>query len=573
MFDFKRWKIFCRYIKKQKDLDPDEIFVDSSNLPNFDTYQFEGRLEKPISRRSIFILSLSFLLVIFVFVYQTSILQITKGEEYFNRSENNRLRNTLIFSKRGVIYDRLGVPLVWNTENPIDQAFDLRKYIDLSGFAHTLGYVKYPGKDKQGFYFTEVLGGISGVEKYYNEILSGKNGKRIVEVDALGNIQSENIIHAPVDGENIYLSIDSGIQNKMYEEIEKLAKQVGFTGGAGIIMDIHTGEVLAMTSYPEYSSQVMTDGKDNNQISNYRNNNNNPFLNRLTDGLYAPGSIVKPFMAIAALAENTIDPYQNILSTAYLSIPNPYDPSKPTLFRDWKVHGYVDMRKALAVSSDVYFYTIGGGFENQKGLGIDNIYKYMHLFGLGSTLSSPFFSGVSGNVPSREWKEKLFPEDPDWRVGNTYHTSIGQYGFQISPVQALRAVSAIASGGTLVEPSILLGADKDAIKKGIKLDLKEEYFQVAREGMRDAVTKDYGTVKGLNSPNYNVAGKTGTAEIGAYKQFVNSWVIGFFPYENPKYVFTVIMERGSVTNLIGATSVMRQVLDFMWQNKKEYFTN
>ncbi len=571
MFYFRRRKTICHYVKKQKDLDPDEIFVDSSNLPNFDTYQFEGRLEKPISRRSIFVLSLFFLVFMFIFIYQASVLQITKGEEHFTRSENNRLRNTLLFSKRGVVYDRNGIALAWNTENPTEQAFDLRKYIDLSGFAHTLGYIKYPGKDKQGFYFTEVLEGISGVEKYYNDLLSGKNGKRVVEVDALGNIQSENMIQKPIDGENIYLSIDSGIQNKMYEEIEKLAKQVGFTGGAGIMMDIHTGEVLAMTSYPEYSSQVMTDGKDNAEISRYRNSNSNPFLNRLTDGLYAPGSIVKPFMAISALAEKTIDPYQNILSTAYLSIPNPYDPSKPTLFRDWKVHGYVDMRRALAVSSDIYFYTIGGGFEDQKGLGIDNIYKYMHLFGLGSALSSPFFSGVSGNVPNKEWKEKLFPEDPDWRVGNTYHTSIGQYGFQISPVQALRAVSAIADSGTLVEPSILKGGEKEIREKNIYLDLDSEYFRVAREGMRDAVIKDYGTVKGLNSPNYNVAGKTGTAEIGAYKQFVNSWVIGFFPYENPKYVFTVIMERGPVTNLIGATSVMHQVLDFMWLNKQEYF--
>ncbi len=569
MFYFRRKKV-CRYSKRRKDLDPDEIFVDSSNLPNFNTYQFEGRIEKPISRRSIFILSGVFSLATIVFLYQAWTLQILNGQEMFSKSENNRLRNTLIFSKRGVIYDRVNTPLAWNAENPTDQAFDFRKYIPLDGFAHTLGYVKYPAKDKQGFYFTEVLEGIAGVEKYFNNILSGENGKRIVEVDALGNIQSENIIHTPEDGENIYLSIDASIQNKMYEEIKKISVDKGFTGGAGIIMDIYTGEVLALTSYPEYSSQVMTDGKDKEEISRYRDNSKNPFLNRVVDGVYAPGSIVKPFMSIAALEENIIDPYQNILSTAYLSLPNPYDPSKPTLFRDWKAHGYVDMRKAIAVSSDIYFYTIGGGFESQKGLGIENIYKYMKKFGFGSSFSSPFFSGAIGNIPNIEWKEKTFPDDPTWRVGNTYHTSIGQYGFQVSAIQALRAVASLANGGVLIEPSLLLGGDPEAIKHGVNLNLQEENLKVARDGMRDAVTKDYATVKVLNSSNYAVAGKTGTAEIGVYKQFVNSWVIGFLPYEKPKYAFAVIMERGPAANQVGATYITRQVLDFIYFNKPEY---
>ncbi len=560
-----------KYKKRQKDIDPDEIFIDSSNLPNFDTHQFEGRLEKAISQKSIFVMGAIFLLIFTIFIIRIWNLQIKNGESYFIKSENNRLRNSLVFSKRGIIFDRNKVRLVWNIKKPEDKTFDLREYFPQAGFSHLLGYLKYPAKDKYGFYFTEVLEGISGAEKYFNKILSGENGKRIVEVDALGNIQSENIIQNPKDGENIYLSIDSTVQSKMYEEIKKLSVDKGFTGGAGIIMDIYTGEVLALTSYPEYNSQVMTDGQNNEEISSYRNNNNNPFLNRLVDGLYAPGSIVKPFMAVAALEENIIDQYQNILSGAYLSLPNPYDSTKPTLFRDWKTHGYVDMRKALAVSSDIYFYTIGGGFENQKGLGIANIYKYMKKFGFASSLSSPFFSGAIGNIPNIEWKQKTFPEDPTWRVGNTYHTSIGQYGFQISPIQALRATASLANGGVLIEPNLFLGGDINAIQNGIKLDFKEEHLKIAQEGMRDTVTKDYGTVKGLNSSNYTVAGKTGTSEIGFYKQFVNSWLIGFFPYEKPRYAFTIIMEKGPVTNLVGATSVMRQVLDYMFTNKPEYF--
>lgn len=566
-FGLKRKSV--RYDRREKDIDPDEIFIDSHNLPNFDTDQFEGRIEKPISRRSIFILAGFFAVIVISFVFRVWNLQIQNGEFYFTKSENNRLRNSLIFAKRGIVYDREETKLAWNVENTADNAYALRKYIPLDGFSHLLGYLKYPTKDKYGFYFTEVFDGKDGVEKTYNNILSGENGKRIVEVDALGEIQSENIVHSPKDGENLILSINAGIQNKMYESIKELALRVGFSGGAGVIMDVNTGEILAMTSYPEFSSQVMTDGQDKDIINKYQQNKNTPFLNRVVDGLYTPGSIVKPYMAYAALNENVIDPYKNILSTGSISIPNPYDPSKPTVFKDWKAHGYVDMKRALAVSSDVYFYEVGGGFQDQKGIGILNIDKYMKIFGFGEPLKSEFFIGAVGQIPTPDWKAENFPSDPDWRVGNTYHTSIGQYGFQVSPMQAVRAVASLSNGGKLVQPKILLN-EKNTDDEIVDLNLNQNYLKIVRDGMRDGVIKDYGVAKVLNTPAVSVAAKTGTAELGVYKQFVNSWVTGFFPYENPKYAFAIIMEKGPVTNLTGATYVMRQVLDYMAIYEDEY---
>jgi penicillin-binding protein 2 len=569
MFKWPWQRSHIRYEKREKDIDPDEIFIDSENLPNFDVYQFEGRLEKPISRRSLFILGVVVLIIILVFIFRIGNLQISNGEYYFTKSENNRLRNSLIFAKRGVVYDRVGTKLVWNAENLQDKAFDLRKYIPLDGLSHLLGYLKYPSKDKYGFYFTEVFDGKDGVEKVYNDILSGENGKRIVEVDALGAVQSENIIHNAQDGENITLTVDADVQNKIYQEIKSLAQKVGFSGGAGIIMDVNTGAVLAMTSYPEYSSQILTDGQNKSVINKYLTDKNTPFLNRVIDGLYTPGSTVKPYMAFAALSENIIDPYQNIFGAAYISIPNPYDSTKPTIFKDWKAHGYVDMKKALAVSSDIYFYEIGGGYENQKGLGILAIDKYMKMFGFGEALSTPFFSGEAGVIPTPEWKKANFDGD-EWRVGNTYHTSIGQYGFQVSPVQMVRAVSALANGGRLIEPEILLDQADHLDDRVTDLNLNQADLKIVREGMHDGVIKDYGVAKGLNSSDYTVAAKTGTAELGVYKQYVNSWVTGFFPYENPKYAFVIIMEKGPVANTTGATSVMRQVLDYMAVYKSEY---
>ena len=569
MMKIRRGRSEIHYDKREKEIDPDEIFIDSENLPNFDTSQFEGRLEKSISRRSLFILGGAFLLIIVAFIFRIGNLQIKNGEAYLTKSENNYLRNSLIFAKRGVIYDRTGTKLAWNVENPVEQSFGLRKYIPLDGLAHVLGYLKYPAKDKYGFYFSDVFDGKDGAEKFFNTELSGVNGSQIVEVNAKGVIQSQNIVRQPKDGSDIKLSIDSALQNKVYSTISSLAKQVGFSGGAGVIMDVHTGEVLSLTSYPEYSSQVMTDGSDAGMIKRYLQDKNNPFLDRVINGLYTPGSIVKPYMALAAQSEKVIDQYQNILSTGSISIPNPYDALHPTVFKDWQAQGYVDMRKALAVSSDVYFYEVGGGFQNQPGLGIGNIDKYMKLFGLGSPVGDGFFDGVAGTIPTPAWKALNFNNE-DWRIGDTYHTSIGQYGFQVSPIQMVRAVASVANSGVLIQPNILFGGDSNAVALGIKTGLDPKYFQVVREGMHDGVIKDYGVARGLNSPAYTVAAKTGTAELGSQKQFVNSWVTGFFPYDNPKYAFAILMEKGPVTNTMGGVYVMRQVLDWMATNRPEY---
>ncbi len=558
-----------RYDRREKDIDPDEIFIDSENLPNFDIHQFEGRLEKAISRRSIFILAGVICLIILIFIGRIWNLQIMEGKYYFTKSENNYLRKSIEFAKRGVIYDREDTKLVWNVENTEKYSFALRKYIPLDGFAHLLGYVKYPQKDKAGFYYTDVFAGKEGgVEEFYNTELSGQNGSRIVEVDALGNKQSENIMVPAKDGQDLRLTVNANIQNKMFQEIKGMTEKYNYTAGAGVIMDITNGEILALTSYPEYNPQVLTDGQDNSLISKYFTDKKNHLLNRVINGQYTPGSTVKPFMAYSALSEKIIDQYANILSTGSISIPNPYDKTKPTVFKDWKAHGYVDMRRALAVSSDVYFYAIGGGYEKQKGLGIALIDKYMKMFGFGEALTSPFFIGESGTIPTPEWKAQEFIGDPDWRIGNTYHTSIGQYGFQITPIQMVRSVSALANGGKLIQPKILLGEkNNDSV---IDLKLNPDYLQVVKEGMRDGVIKDYGVVKALNSGDYTVAAKTGTAELGVYKQFINSWVTGFFPYENPRYAFVIIMEKGPATNNVGATYVMRQVMDYMAVNENEY---
>ena len=566
---FKR--VLNRWKKRSyQEIDPDEIFMDSKNLPNFDLYQFEGRLEKSISTKAFMFFTVICSLVAFIFLIKFSSLQIVHGSEYRDRSENNKLKQILLVAPRGTIYSRNGEQLAFNQKSENEKDFSLRKYIKTSGFSSILGFVKYPAKDKSGFYYEEEFLPKDGAELYLNEILSGKNGFEFIETAVDGEVVSQSIIQLPRKGDDVILSLDAGIQSEFYKIIKNLAGSVGFQGGAGVIMDVNSGEILAMASFPEYDSEVMTEGEDVTKIEGYYRDTTNPFLNRIISGLYAPGSIVKPFLAFAALEEEVISPEKEIISTGKIEVPNPYNPDKPSIFKDWKAHGAVDMRRAIAVSSDVYFYEIGGGFGSQKGLGIDRIKKYFELFGFSKKTGFDSQKEAVGVIPDPAWKEKTF-DGEIWRLGDTYNTAIGQYGMQITPIQAVVATAALANGGKLVTPSILFTATSTVVS-GTKIKGDPGNFQVVREGMRQGVVEG-GTAAGLNTGAVNVAGKTGTAELGARKQFVNSWVIGFWPYENPKYAFTVVMEKGPVTNLIGGTYVMRQLLDWMAMNAPEYLKN
>jgi penicillin-binding protein 2 len=556
--------------RKYHAVDPDEIFLDSKNLPNFNTQQFEGRLEKAIPKKTFVVLSVFLSVIGVVFLYQLGVLQITKGEAYLKRSEDNTLSSLPVFAGRGIIYDRNKVKLAWNTwpsatEVQSSQIPD-RVYIGDNGFAHLLGYVSYPAKDKSGNYWQDKFIGKDGIEKFYDTQLTGKNGTRITELDVKGKIQSENIVVPPVHGDDMTLSIDSRIQNKLYGSIASMAKNASFTGGAGVFMDINNGEILAITSYPEYNSNILSKGKDAKIIKGYLSDSRKVFLNRNVNGLYSPGSIVKPFVGYGALVENIISPNKVILSNGSISIPNPYFPEKKSIFKDHGVFGYVNMAKAIAVSSDVYFYAIGGGYQDQKGLGILNIDKYIQEFGISLKTGIDLAGEKEGVIPTPEWKALKFKGDL-WRVGDTYNSSIGQYGFQVTPLQMVRAVAAIANEGTLLTPHLVAG-DKFRESQKTKLPINQDAMKVVKEGMRMAVTE--GTATALNIKDIKVAAKSGTAQIGLGNTNTNSWIIGFFPYENPKYAFAVLMERGPKEASGNATRVASEVIDFMKLNTPDY---
>ncbi|MFA5001308.1 MAG: penicillin-binding transpeptidase domain-containing protein [Candidatus Paceibacterota bacterium] len=554
------------------DLSPDEIFVDASNLPAYNEQQFEGRIERPIRRQTFLGLAIFCGLLVLIFGSKIFYLQVVNGADYAERSLNNSLSFTPIFAERGDIYDRRGQELAWTGGlATTTEGLAGRVYINQLGLGHLLGYVSYPNEEEMatGQYDPKEYLGRAGVEKVENDNLLGERGVQIIEVNAKGEKLSDHIVQKPVPGKEIKLSIDTRVQTKFYDLIKQLANDKGFTGGSGVIMDVQTGEILALASYPDFDPNILSTGQDAQTISRYFSDSSHIMLNRAVSGLYTPGSIFKPFVALGALTEKTIDPRKTFVTNGELVVPNPYDKTQETVFKDWKNNGTVDLRRAIAVSSNVYFYIIGGGFGNQKGLGIDKIGQYARLFGLSQKTDINLPNEAEGVIPSPAWKAKNFKGEP-WRLGDTYHTSIGQYGVSVTPIQMARAYSAIANKGKLIQPTILAIKPEQAIVQA-SLPISAENFQIIHEGMRGVVLE--GTASALNVPYLEVAAKTGTAELGVSKEKVNSWSVGFWPYQSPRYAFVVAMEKGDRSNLVGGVFVVRQLLDWMNLNTPEYLTS
>ena len=630
---FRRKK---KYLKEK--LSPDEIFMDSANVPGFDQGRMEGRLEMPLSKKSVSAFFLVFAGIAVIFSIQLFRLQIVKGEEFGARALSNRLEVHLLLPQRGLILDRHGEKLAWNDpsfqivlnseairenidarilkeilsflnisagedeisarlrdvfesgkdvvlgsylnwsqveqvrENFPDVPFRVesaavRRYIHPPGFAHLLGYLGYPSDRTKAFLSSfNVKSGKSGIELLLDEKLSGVAGKRAAEVDSKGRVVTQAVQQDVKDGAAVMLTIDAGLQTKLARSIASVAEERGFRGGAGIVFDINSGEILAITSFPEFDSNLLSSGISQEELNRVSADPANPFFSRATDGLYQPGSVIKPLIAIAALNEDIISPEKEIFSSGSISVLNPYFPDKTSVFHDWKAHGWVNMRRALAVSSNVYFYEVGGGYENTPGLGVARIEEYLRLFGFDGEID--FLLPNAGNfVLGPEWKRRNNPSDPDWRIGDTYNLSIGQ-SVLVTPLAIARFASAIALDGRIFKFKIL---DEPNEKPEIEMaiDIPGDYFKIVKEGMRQAVLE--GTAQAMSGVGVSVAGKTGTAEIGNGR--VHSWFMGFMPYENPKMAIVIVLESGDAKNLVGAAAAARGVVSWVVAERPEYVVN
>lgn len=552
--------------RRTQEIDPDEILIDAANIADFDRDQFEGRIERPLSATTLAAGAGVLVLLSLALLARAAELQIVHGETYATQARENQLAESAIFADRGVILDRTGKKIAWNERNSLEDDFARRVYAASRGLGHVVGFVKPPAKDSAGFYYRDTFVGVDGAERALDSLLAGENGLILTETDARGRVVSESAVREPQAGAQVTLSVDARVSEALYDALASRAREARAQGSAGVVMDVRTGELLALVSYPEYSPEVMAEG-DKAAIAAYNQDPHRPFLNRATDGLYAPGSIVKPLMAAAAISEGVIDEHKQIYSSGQLVLQNPYNPDQPSIFKDWRVNGWTDAREAIAVSSDVYFYQVGGGFEGQPGLGISRIDDYLRRFGFGQDAGLTGFSEVPGTIPTPEWKAKTFPDDPIWRVGNTYHTAIGQYGTQVTPLQAVRMTAAIANGGTLLRPSLIASTTQS----GSRISIDAHALQVAREGMRMSVTKGIATA--VNLPFVQVAAKTGTAQVGLRNEYQNSWMIGFWPYEHPRYAYAVVLERAPAGTTVGGSAVMSDFFHSIEVSAPEYLSS
>ncbi len=430
-------------------------------------------------------------------------------------------------------------------DNPI------RSYLDPEVFSHLLGYTgkvtqidvaNHPDQYSPLDYI-----GKTGIEYTYEDYLKGLSGKKQVEVDAKGNYKATLATIEPQAGDSLVLNIDGELQQELYKNI--IAKN-GNHKAAAVALDPQTGQVLALISLPGFDNNLFSKGISQQDYSHLANDPNDPLINRAVSGIYPPGSTIKPVMASAALQENVVTPEQKIVDTGDLVYGNFH-------FRGWKPGGLgpMDIRTAIAMSSDIYFYTVGGGQSalGIAGLGPDRIAKYDYLFGMGQKLGIDIPGENSGLIASPQWRKEHFkdPKNQGWYLGDTYHESIGQGDMAVTPLQVASWTATVANGGTLYQPyivnkvvdpsgAVVLQNQPKAIRSGF-IDPKN--IEIVREGMHQTVTA--GTARSLSQLPISSAGKTGTAQFdSANPSAAHAWFTAFAPFDKPQIVITVLVEAG-----------------------------
>ena len=413
----------------------------------------------------------------------------------------------------------------------IESSFN-RVYRDPKAFSHVLGFVGLTDQEdlnNNSELFIDDEVGKAGLEAYYDSRLRGENGREVYLRDALGEVKDREDSVLGVAGEDLKTFIDAEFQEYFYNRLQSGLQVLGRSVGVGIALNPQNGEVLALFNIP---------GVDASDPALSLNDKNRPFFNRAISGLYTPGSAIKPLHAAAALSDKIISPEKQIFSAGYIEVPNPYNSSNPSRFLDWKAHGWVDARSALTRSSNVYFYEVGGGFEDQIGLGIERLREWWRKFGLNDKTGIDLPGEESGFLPSPAWKEET--QGDAWRLGDTYNIAIGQGDLLITPLELLNFISAIAEGGIFYKPRVAdLGGGPEIIR-----DLSGEIgdsLPVVQEGMRDAVLKSYGTAAMLDSLPFEAAAKTGTSQI-LNNEKLNAFFVGYAPYENPQIAILVLVE-------------------------------
>lgn len=416
----------------------------------------------------------------------------------------------------------------------------IRLYEEGFIFSHILGYEGKIKKEELERYPGSLpidSVGKQGIERQYELVLRGKRGADRVEVDSRGVIKKEFGALPPESGSDIVLNVDADLQKKIFDTLSAILERESLKNAAAVALDPRDGSVLALVSLPSFDNNLFAGGIDPASYASLLSDPSIPLFNRAVAGEYPPGSTIKPFVASAALSEGIVTSSTRIESRGGISVGS-------FSFGDWKVHGFTDVKQAIAVSSDVYFYSVGGGYGNIRGLGMDLLNEYERRFGFGALTGIDIPGERSGLLPTSEWKEGRIGDR--WYIGDTYHASIGQ-GFVLStPLQVANATATVANGGTLWKPRLvgqirrrdgtIETIQPEAIRERI---VDADTLKIVREGMRMTVTE--GTAQSLKRLPISVAGKTGTAQFGTEEK-THGWFSAFAPFDAPTIVMVILVE-------------------------------
>lgn len=439
-----------------------------------------------------------------------------------------------------------------------------RKYKEGDVFSSVIGYTGSVSRDElaanPNLFLNDAIGK-AGLELRYDGLLRGENGISITYRNAKGDLLENQTLHEAKVGSNLTLTIDAEFQRYFYQRMRAGLASLGRTSGVGLAVDPRNGEILSLISLPSYDNNAFSETEKREERSRILTSRDKPLFNRVISGMYNPGSTIKPLVATAALTEGIVTPETKVFSAGYIEIPNPYFPDQPSRFLDWKPHGWVDVHSALARSSNVYFYSVGGGFEAIKGLGIAKLEEWWKKFGFGTKTGVDFTGEAEGFLPDPEKKESRTGDI--WRLGDTYNVSIGQGDFLVTPLQLLNYISAIANGGTLWRPHIAKNDDPPQILN--RLEGLDNAFAEVRKGMKDAVAQPYGTAYSMHDLPFSIAAKSGTAQIQNNAKN-NALLVAYTPAQEPQIAVLVLVEDAP-ESVLSATPIAKDVLRWYYENR------
>ncbi len=441
------------------------------------------------------------------------------------------------------------------------------------GYVGSISEEEYASLRPRGYILNDQVGK-TGVEATCEDVLRGKPGQDLVEVDASGRQLDVLDTRAAQSGESVFLTIDLGLQR---EVTDALRQYMGTSDSAtAVVMDVHSGEILSMVSLPTFDNNLFSRTLSQQELDALLNQPGKPLVNHAIAEMYAPGSTFKTITGLAALQEGVARPDTVITSHGYITVANEYDPNVVYYFKDWAALGPMDFYRGIAMSSDVYFYYLAGGKADEgfRGLGEDRLASYARAFGLGEPTGVDLPGESAGLVPDARWKEREFGEA--WYVGDTYSFGIGQGYLAVTPLQLLNEVAAIANGGNLLRPSLVKEirdehgntVESSAPEVRRQLPVSTDYLAVMREAMRQSV--DYGVATSAKVAGVTVAGKTGSAEFGEQhadgSYDTHGWFVGFAPFENPQIAVVVFVDRGGAASQSAAPAAAR-IFDYYFNKR------